>query len=230
MAGYILRNDNQTTPDQELSTVMRELIATCYLSSKGDERFAANHVRRLYRLGVTDRVIFEAAEAIAPVVGHSTISHVAQSIQLANDPAYTFGLLPEGGEPKELTEFPELRLGHTAKAFVPGGLLASPEWQEAGRIDPELAQRTAALVDHCLDADADGTRLLGPGVRELIAIAALCARGEAEIAARHIRRAYAFGLGRRQVLEAISCLINMTGAVTVEVGIRAIRLAEHEPA
>ena len=85
-AGYILQNDNKTTPDQELSVVFRELIALCQLSAKGDKRFAANHVRRLYRFGVTNAVIFEAAEAFAPVVGHSTIALVAQAILLGNDP------------------------------------------------------------------------------------------------------------------------------------------------
>ena len=117
-AGYILQNDNKTTPDQELSVVFRELIALCQLSAKGDKRFAANHVRRLYRFGVTNAVIFEAAEAFAPVVGHSTIALVAQAILLGNDPAYPFGKMPEGGEPKTLTPFPEMKLGWEAKGKV----------------------------------------------------------------------------------------------------------------
>src|SRR5262249_47012491 len=134
-AGYILQNDNKSTPDQELSVVFRELIALCQLSAKGDKRFAANHVRRLYRFGVTNAVMFEAAEAYAPVVGHSNISLVAQAILLGNDPSYPFGKMPEGGEPKTLTPFPEMKLGWDAKGPVETSLLERPEWQYAAAID-----------------------------------------------------------------------------------------------
>ena len=65
--------------------------------------------------------------------------------------------------------------------------------------------------------------MLGAGARELIAVAALCARGAADTAARHIRRAYAYGVTRLQVLEAISCVLPMTGALTVEIGARAMQ-------
>ena len=68
-AGYVHFYENQTTPDQNLSGPMRELIATCQLCAKNDDRFAPNHVRRLYRMGVTNRVMFEAGEGIAPIVG-----------------------------------------------------------------------------------------------------------------------------------------------------------------
>ena len=68
-AGYVHFYENQTTPEQNLSGPMRELIATCQLCAKNDDRFAPNHVRRLYRMGVTNRVLFEAGEAIAPIVG-----------------------------------------------------------------------------------------------------------------------------------------------------------------
>src|SRR5687768_4716442 len=61
-AGYVHFYENQTTPDQVLSGPMRELIATCQLCAKNDDRFAPNHVRRLYRMGVTNRVMFEAGE------------------------------------------------------------------------------------------------------------------------------------------------------------------------
>jgi len=112
-AGYVHFYENQTAPDQELSGPMRELIATCQLCAKNDDRFAPNHVRRLYRMGITNRVIFEAGAGIAPVVGWSTIAHVAQAILTANDPKYPFGELPPGGEPKELTPFPERSLGRS---------------------------------------------------------------------------------------------------------------------
>ena len=225
ISGYILKHENKTAPDQELSFVFRELIALCQLSTKGEPRFAANHVRRLYRAGITNTVIFEAAEAFSTAVGHANIALVAQSILLANDPAYPFGKLPEGGEPKSVTPFPEMELGWEASEPLEEGLLQDPDWQYAAEIDPEFARRTAAYVDHCL-TDRRPERVLSPGARTLIALAALCARGEQDLAADHVRRAYAYGFTRRQVLEAISCVQNMTGAASTKVGLRAMRQVE----
>jgi alkylhydroperoxidase/carboxymuconolactone decarboxylase family protein YurZ len=228
-AGYILKNDNKTTPDQELSLVFRELIALCQLSAKGDKRFAANHVRRLYRSGVTNAVIFEAAESFAPVVGHASIALVAQAVLLANDPAYPFGVMPEGGEPKQLTPFPEMDMGWTSDPKLDPSLMRLPEWQYIAGIDPEFARRTVSFVDHCLTDRRPG-RVLSPGARELIAVAALCARGEVDLAAALIRRSYAYGFSRRKVLEAISCVQNMTGAASIQLGARAMQQADREAA
>ncbi len=222
-AGYVHFYENQTTPDQNLSGPMRELIATCQLCAKNDDRFAPNHVRRLYRMGVTNRVIFEAGDAIAPIVGWSTVAHIAKAILTANDPAYPYGALPEGGEPKTLTPFPELELGRDAKQPISEALLDTPEWGYIAGIDPELARRAGAFVDHCLLAGGSHDKLLGAGARELIAIAALCVRGEQDMAAQHIRRAYAYGVTRHQVLEAVSCVLPMTGAITVQIGARAMQ-------
>jgi len=199
---------------------MRELCA------RNDDRFAPNHIRRLYRMGVTNRVVFEAGAAIAPIVGWSTIAHVAQAILTANDPKYPYGDLPAGGEPAALTPFPELELGRDCAGGTDPGLLQTPEWKYVASIDAELARRAAAFVDHCLLAGGARGALLGPGARELIAIAALCARGEADLAAAHIARAYQYGVTRRQVLEAISCILPMTGALTVQIGARAMQQAE----
>lgn len=225
-AGYVHFYENQTAPDQELSGPMRELIATCQLCAKNDDRFAPNHVRRLYRMGITNRVIFEAASAIAPVVGWSTIAHVAQAILTANDPRYPYGELPAGGEPKDVTPFPEMALGREHAGRAEENLMQTPEWRYVATIDPELARRAAGFVDHCLLAGGAKEQLLGPGARELIAIAAICARGEVDLAAIHIRRAYTYGINRRQVLEAISCILPMTGALTVQIGARAMQQAE----
>jgi alkylhydroperoxidase/carboxymuconolactone decarboxylase family protein YurZ len=222
-AGYVHFYENQTTPEQNLSGPMRELIATCQLCAQNDDRFAPNHVRRLYRMGVTNRVLFEAGEAIAPVVGWSTVAHVAKAILTANDPAYPYGELPPGGEPKTLTRFSELDLGREAATQTMDSALDTPEWRYVASIDPELARRAGAFVDHCLFAGGSRDRLLGAGARELVAIAALCARGAADSAAQHIRRAYACGVTRLQVLEAISCVLPMTGALTVEIGARAMQ-------
>lgn len=228
VSGYVHYYKNQTTSDQELSGPMRELIALCHLCAKGDDRFAANHVRRLYRMGITNRAMFEAALGIAPIVGWSTVGHVAQAILTANKPDYPYGELPPGGEPAKITLFPELSLGRNRTGSASESLLDTPEWRYVAEIDPELARRATALVDHFLVAGADGMKevLLGPGPRELVAIAALCARGEVDLAAQHIRRAYAYGMNRHQVLEAISCVLPMTGTLTVQIGVRAMQQAD----
>jgi alkylhydroperoxidase/carboxymuconolactone decarboxylase family protein YurZ len=227
VAGYVHQYRTLGTADQVLSLPMRELIATAQLCAKGDDRFAPNHVRKLWRLGVTNQVIFEAGLAIAMVVGWSTNGHVALAILSAGNASYPDGEIPSGGAPTELTPFAELAMGREAIGSIAEGLLEEPEWQYVAQIDPELAHRTAGLIDYGLLAGgAVKDTLLGPGPRELIAIAGLCARGEAELAARHIRRAYAYGMTKRQVLEAISCVIPMTGAVTVQIGARAMQMAE----
>ena len=112
---------------------------------------------------------------------------------------------------------------------VDAGLLNTPEWQYVAALDPELARRAAHWVDHCLLPDGAAGELLGPGPRELIAVAALCARGEVEFAAQHIRRAYRCGMSCLQVLEAISCVLPMTGALTVQIGVRAMQLVDAKP-
>ena len=225
-AGYVHQYENQTTPKQQLSCQMRELIALCQLCAQGDDRFAANHVRRLYRMGVTNKVMLEAAEAYAAAVGNSVIPHVAQAILTGNSADYPFGVLPPGGEPDKLLPFAELSIGRTRTSNGDEGLLATPEWKYIEAIDPELAQRAAAFVDHCLLPGGARDELLGPGPRELLAIAALCVRGEIDLAAQHIRRAYAWGMNRFQVLEAISCVLPMTGAVSLQLGARAMQMAE----
>jgi alkylhydroperoxidase/carboxymuconolactone decarboxylase family protein YurZ len=225
-AGYMHHYKGSEGAKQQLSGSMRELIALCQLASKGDERFAANHVRRLYGRGVTNQLMFEAAAAIAPVVGWSTIAHVAMAILTANDPAYPYGKLPPDGAPKTLTPFPELDIGRDKPDAAGESLLDTPEWRYVAELEPALAKAAAGWVDHCLLPDGAHDERLGPGPRELIAIAALCARGEVELAAQHIRRAYRYGLSKLQVLEAISCVLPMTGAITVQIGVRAMWLAE----
>jgi alkylhydroperoxidase/carboxymuconolactone decarboxylase family protein YurZ len=225
-AGYLLVNKNQSTPDQLLSVQMRELIATAHLSAKGAERFAPNHVRRLYRLGVTNRLILEAAEGVAPILGHSAILHAAKAIVDANDPAYPVGELPPGGEPKEIVPFPELQLGRERKQPIVERLLDTAEWRTASSIDLEFATRSAAFVDHCLGLGRNDSMLLGPGIRAMLAATGACVRGRVDSAAGLIGRAYAYGLDRRRIFEAICVTMNMTGAETVKIGVAALEKAD----
>ena len=226
---YLHQYHGQRPEEQALSGPMRELIAIPALCAKGDMRHAPNHVRRIYRMGVTNKVILEAASAFGTVVGWSSMTFVSLAILEANDPAYPYGKLPEGGEPKELTPFPELAQGRRRKSAAGESLLDTPEWRYAASIDAELARRCAAFADHCLLAGGAGDEHLGPGPRELVAIAALCTRGEADLAAQHIKRAYDYGMSRRQVLEAISCVLPMSGMVTGQLGLQAMQRAEAKP-
>ena len=229
-AGYMHHYKGSEAAGQQLSGAMRELIALCQLAAKGDDRFAANHVRRLWERGVTNKVMIEAATAIAAVVGWSTVAHVAQAIINATDPAYPYGKIPPDGAPKTVTPFPELSLGREKRGAESESMLDTPEWQYIAELEPGLARAAAAWADYCLLPDGASDEQLGPGPRELIAIAALCARGEVDLAAQHIRRAYRYGMTKLQVLEGISCVLPMTGAITMQIGARAMKMADSEGA
>jgi alkylhydroperoxidase/carboxymuconolactone decarboxylase family protein YurZ len=230
-AGYVHHYTGKTGSAQQLSGVMRELIALCMLCAKGEHRFSPNHVRRLYCLGVTNKLMFEAATAMAPVTGWTTVAHVASAILTANKPDYPFGKMPPGGEPAELVPFPELELGRSRTGTDDEGERHSAEYRFIATLDPDLARYAARWVDHCLchTPKAAESARLGPGPRELIAIAAACARGEVDFAVEHMQRAYAYGMTRIQVLEAISCVLPMTGAMTLKIGVRAMQAAGVPP-
>jgi alkylhydroperoxidase/carboxymuconolactone decarboxylase family protein YurZ len=227
---YLHGYHGQEPGPERLSAPMRELIAIPALCSKGDLRHAPNHVRRAYRLGLTNKALFEGAAAYASVVGWSSMTFMSLAIMEANHPLYPYGQLPAGGEPRELVPFPEMKMGRTRAGSTGESLADAPEWRYAAGIDPELVLRAVAFIDHCLGADGAEDAILGPGPRELIAIAALCTRGEVEIAVGHIRRAYEYGMTRRHVLEAICCVLPMTGVVTGQIGLRAMQLADGQPA
>ena len=210
----------------QLSGPMRELISIPALCSKGDMRHSPNHVRRAYRMGLTNKVIFEGAIAFSAVVGWSNLTFVSLAIMQANDPLYPYGELPAGGEPKALKPFPEMNMGRKRKSGGSAGIADTPEWRYAAEIDPELVRRATAFADHCLLAGGAKDELLGPGPRELIAVAALCMRGEVDLAAAHIRRAYDCGMSKRNVLEAICSVLPMSGMVTGQIGFRAMQLAD----
>lgn len=225
--GYFHKYRGVGADEQQLSAQMRELIATPALCAKNDMRHSPNHIRRMYRMGMTNALIMEGAVAFSVASGWSTIANVGHAIMEANSTDYPFGELPPGGEPRELAPFPELTLGRERIAGSGDeSVLDLPEWRYAAQIDPEFARRSAAWVDHCLLANGAQAPLLGAGPRELIVIAALCTRGEADLAAQHIRRAYGYGMTRRHVLEAISCIVPMTGMISAQIGLRAMQAAE----
>jgi len=223
---YLHQYHGEAESGGKLSAQMRELIATPALCAKIDMRHAPNHVRRMYRLGMTNRIILEGATAFATVSGWSTLTFVSLAIEQANSADYVFGSLPAGGEPKTLAPFPELAMGHRRARPGNDSDLDTPEWRYGATVDAEMARRCAALVDHCLAADGAEDALLGPGPRALIVIAALCARGEVDLAARQMRRAYDYGMTRRQVLEAISSALPMSGMTTAQIGLQAMQQAD----
>jgi alkylhydroperoxidase/carboxymuconolactone decarboxylase family protein YurZ len=223
---YLHQYHGQQTASGQLSVQMRELIAIPALCSKGDLRHAPNHIRRMYREGLTNKALFEGAAAFASVAGWASLTYVSLAIEQANSADYPFGKLPPGGEPRQLKPFPEMQLGRVRKNPGETRLANSEEWRYAAEIDAELARRASAFVDHCVAADNESDTILGPGPRELIVIAALCARGEVELAAQHMRRAYDCGMTRRHVLDAICCVVPMTGMVSATLGLRAMRLVD----
>lgn len=224
--GYLHKYEGQSSGDQELSVQMRELIATPAICAKCDLRHAPNHVRRMYRMGMTNRVILEGATAFGLVVGWATMLNVAYAITEALSPDYPFGDLPASGEPAELVPFPELEMGRERVRGAAAAIDTRAEWAFGAGIDAELVRRVSGWADHCLPPDGGEGNLLGTGPRELIVVAALATRGETARAARHIRSAYDWGMTRRQVFEAVSAAMPMTGMITVEVGLEAMRRAE----
>lgn len=225
--GYLHKYEGVGDSEQQLSVQMRELIATPAICSKSDLRHAPNHVRRMYRLGMTDGVILEGALAFAMVVGWATMLNVSYAIMEANSSDYPFGELPTGGEPKELIPFPELQQGRKRLSGVDERLSAIEAWQYGASIDPELVRRISAWSDWSGGVDGDDA-LLGPGPRSLIIVAALATRGEVDRGARFVRRAYDYGMSKRQVLEAISSVVPMTGMISLEIGLEAMRLADRD--
>ena len=223
---YLHQYHGQAQTADRLSAQMRELIAIPALCAKGDMRHSPNHVRRAYRLGLTNTALFEAASAYATVVGWSLLTFVSLAIMEANNPLYPYGELPARGEPDALERFPEMDQGRKREGVRRESLADLPEWRYAAHIDAELTRRAAAFADQCLLAGGATDEILGPGPRELIAIAALCTRGEVEIAAEHMIRAYEFGMTRRNVLDAICCVLPMSGLVTGQLGLRAMQLAD----
>jgi alkylhydroperoxidase/carboxymuconolactone decarboxylase family protein YurZ len=212
---------------------MRELIATVLLVYRGHTRFAANHVRKLYRHGVTNQVIMEAFLAMAPVLGWANSLVGIGVINHANDPSNHEGELPPGGEPAELADFPELHLGEGKADQARGedrGLASRPEWQFIAKIDPILAERGAHYYDYQYsDGGQQRKGTLPPAACELIAIVGLCVRGAVDMAAERMKRALRYGVTPRQILEALSAGLPMTGMTTLEFGARAMMQAGIEP-
>jgi alkylhydroperoxidase/carboxymuconolactone decarboxylase family protein YurZ len=224
--GYLHKYEGVGDGKQQLSVQMRELIATPAICGKGDLRHSPNHVRRMYRLGMTNKLILEGALAFAVVVGWATMLNVSYAIMEANSEGYPFGKLPEGGEPKELTPFPELTMGRKRISGSEEPLGDTAPWTYGATVDPELVKRIAAWTGWASGIDAGEDALLGPGPRALIISAGLATRGDVARAARTIKRAYDYGMTRRQVLEAISAVVPMTGMISLEVGLEAMRLAD----
>lgn len=215
-AGYVHGYPGQTAPMQLLSNEMRELIALSQLCAMRDDRFAPSHVRRLYRHGVADDVILAAAEAIAPAVGHSTILHVALAIDTARDDKHPYGQMPAGGPPEESVDFRE-RYRWPATEVMP-----APYWSAVAGRDLELSRRFLEFDEHCLGQTPKSSAVLCAGARELITIAALCARGLERPAARHMSFAQSLGVTVNDILEAVSCVLPMTGGATMEVCLDAL--------
>jgi alkylhydroperoxidase/carboxymuconolactone decarboxylase family protein YurZ len=222
LGDYVHHYEQNGYEGQALSTQMRELIATLMLVVMGHHRFAARHIRRLYRLGVTPQLVVEAFWAASPVIGRAHVLTGIRTIHHANDPSNLEGTLPTNGPPAVVTDFAELHLGNQG-----GGqhaLAGRPEFKLVAELDPRLAELALGFYERVLGTEREW--ILPVGARELIVIVGLCWRGQASLAADHIRAAYACGATPKQVLEAISSAMPMTGLVTLQVGAQALLLAQ----
>jgi hypothetical protein len=131
--GYLHTYEGVGYSGQQLSVQMRELIATPAICGKCDLRHAPNHVRRIYRLGMPNKVILEGALAFALAVGWATMLNVSYAIMQANSSDYPFGELPAAGEPTELTPFPEPEQGRKRLHGADEKLTDSAAWHSTGR-------------------------------------------------------------------------------------------------
>jgi alkylhydroperoxidase/carboxymuconolactone decarboxylase family protein YurZ len=224
LGDYVHHYEQAGYAGQRLSTPFRELIATLMLAVVGHQRFAARHIRRLYRLGVTSQVVIDTFWAASPFVGRAHVLTGVRCVHLADDPTNLEGSLPPDGPPQSLTDFPELHFGATT--WEPSSLASTPEWRLIEAVDPRLAQLTLDFYAEIMGADQTSrTWTLPPATRELIAIVCLSWRGLVELAGDHVRLALGSGLEVQHILEALSAAVPMTGLVTLQVGARAILLA-----
>jgi alkylhydroperoxidase/carboxymuconolactone decarboxylase family protein YurZ len=216
LSNYVHHYEQPGYAGQLLSTQMREMIATLMLTVMGHQRFATRHVRRLYRLGVTSQVVIDAFWAASPFIGRAHVLTGMRIVHAANDPSNLEGTLPPGGAPAELSDFAELHLGNAG-----GGramLEHQPEWQLIAEVDPQLAELALEVYERV----TRGPSTLPVGARALIAVVCSSWRGLVDDAADHIRVALACGATPRQILEALSSALPMTGLATLQVGARAL--------
>ena len=104
---YLHQYDAGGNSTDRLSRPMRELIAIPALCAKSDLRHAPNHVRRAYRLGLTNKALFEAASAFAAVVGWGGgLTFTSLAIMEANNPFYAFGEFPPAASRASSRRFP----------------------------------------------------------------------------------------------------------------------------
>jgi len=222
LGNYVHHYEQAGYEGQLLSGQMRELIATLMLVVVGHHRFAARHIRRLYRMGVTSQVIVDVFWAASSFIGRAHVLSAVRAIHLANDVSNQEGTMPPGGPPTELKAFPELRLGNAGQGRQ--ALESKPEWGLVAQIEPRLARLCLEVYGRVMGNDQSWT--LPVGARELVAVVCLSYRGLPDLAADHIRAAFACGANPQHVLEALSAAIPMTGLVTLQIGAKALLLAQ----
>jgi alkylhydroperoxidase/carboxymuconolactone decarboxylase family protein YurZ len=173
-------------------------------------------------MGVTSQVIVDVFWAASSFIGRAHVLSAVRAIHLANDVSNHEGTMPPSGPPAELKEFPELRLGNEREGRP--ALESTPEWGLIAQIEPQLARLCREFYGRVMIDDQTWT--LPVGARELIAVVCLSYRGLPDLAADHIRAAIACGASAQHVLEALSAAIPMTGLVTLQIGAKALLLAQ----
>ena len=109
---YLHQYHGQSAEEQALSGPMRELIAIPALCAKGDMRHSPNHIRRIYRMGVTNKVILRRAALSAPGRLSSDVS--SRSALLERTPNYPYGKRPKA-ESRRRSTLPRAEIGRKRK-------------------------------------------------------------------------------------------------------------------
>jgi alkylhydroperoxidase/carboxymuconolactone decarboxylase family protein YurZ len=220
LGDYVHHYEQAGYEGQQLSSQFRELIATLMLVVVGHNRFAARHIRRLYRLGVTGQLVVEVFWAASPFIGRAHVLSGVRAVHLANDASNQEGTLPPAGPPLELADFPELHLGSN-RSVTEADL--GPDFTVVSEIDPQLAAVILNFYSNVMGSTRSWA--LPPTARELIAIVCLAYRGLLDLTADHVRIALRGGATVRHVVEALSAAIPMTGLATLQIGLKALSIA-----
>jgi AhpD family alkylhydroperoxidase len=101
---------------------------------------------------------------------------------------------------------------------------SSPQWEYAAEQDVDFQEAYNNLYEKGLTAG----KALPVKTRELVAIAILAYRGNADAVYEHMKRAIKYGATKRELLEAIETALVPGGAPTFSTGLRALKRIDEE--
>ena len=180
-AGYVHFYEDQTTPDQVLSGPMRELIATCQLCAKNDDA-SRRTTFGAFTAWRHNKLLFEAAKASRPSLAGPRFAHIAKAIITRQRRGVSVRHAAARRRTEELTPFADLTSPHDGhdRERRPA---RDAEWQYVRRDRPRSRAPRGRVRRSLSPRQRRSRQAASDPARELIAIAALCARGEVDIAA-----------------------------------------------